>query len=221
MKKYEFNEIADEINTIAFCECIKIYIQIGYNSGNILKDIKIANRACLDYNKDIIDTVTYRNKSEKADVSSISSVKSVDETLVSSEELKKAYIRACLDIHREKAKRDKQSFRIDRPLEEIAQEKFKKELSIKNNLADVKFMQMQDNILNTQNIKNSIILFYKDNITQYELKSIIELSEENLVIIITNLVSDKLKRIGITSEDNKNIYVYSGDNNDIITKYYS
>lgn len=135
MKQYSFSELAEEINTLAFCEDITDYYQIGYNKAEILKDIKTSNRFCLENNDELVNTMKYisQNKEEFNNISSKSlmSIQSADESLISSEELRIAYLRANLEMHREMLKEHRKQNQVavskydnSKSLAEIANNKF-------------------------------------------------------------------------------------------------
>lgn len=176
MKHYSFSELAEEINTLAFCEDITDYYQIGYNNAEILKDIKTSNRSCLDNDTELVNTMKYisQNKEEFNNLSSKSlmDIQSADENLISSEELRIAYLRANLEMHRERLKEHRKQNQIavskydnSKSLAEIANNKFgnsneeefdsskrkrkskgNKELNIQQKLKTVKFLSESEGL---------------------------------------------------------------------------
>lgn len=175
MKHYSFSELAEEINTLAFCEDITDYYQIGYNKAEILKDIKTSNRFCLENNDELVNTMKYisQNKEEFNNISgkSLMSIQSADESLVSSEELRIAYLRANLEMHREMLKEHRKQNQVaaskydnSKSLAEIANNKFgdsndnefdnskrkrkskSNELNIQQKLKTVKFLSESEGI---------------------------------------------------------------------------
>lgn len=176
MKHYSFSELAEEINTLAFCEDIVDYYQIGYNNAEILKDIKTSNRSCLENDNELVNTMKYisQNKEEFNNLSSKSlmDIQSANENLISSEELRIAYLRANLEMHRERLKEHRKQNQIaaskydnSKSLVEIANNKFgnnneeefdsskrkrkskgNKELNIQQKLKTVKFLSESEGI---------------------------------------------------------------------------
>lgn len=176
MKHYSFSELAEEINTLAFCEDITDYYQIGYNKAEILKDIKTSNRFCLENNDELVNTMKYisQNKEEFNNISSKSlmDIQSADENLISSEELRIAYLRSNLEMHREMLKEHRKQNQVavskydnSKSLAEIANNKFgnssedeftgnkrkrkskgSNELNIQQKLKTVKFLSESEGI---------------------------------------------------------------------------
>lgn len=208
MKHYSFSELAEEINTLAFCEDITDYYQIGYNKAEILKDIKTSNRFCLENDNELVNTMKYisQNKEEFSNLSgkSLMDIQSADENLISSEELRIAYLRSNLEMHREMLKEHRKQNQVavskydnSKSLAEIANNKFGNSNEDEFTSSKRKRKSKGSNELNIQQkLKTVKFLSESEGIEELKKRKDRESSEENEVAII--LIAIDTLRIGVS-----------------------